>query len=378
MKKKIIVLGSTGSIGESTLDVARNFPDLFEIVGLSAHARKTRLLIQQNEFNCSACCLSGLQAQDPDFPYYGEQGILQMLRNTEADIVVNGIAGAKGFLPSLVSLETKKDLALANKETMVMAGPLVIETAVKNNCKILPVDSEHSALFFLIEKHGKPRISELILTASGGAFRDTPKHELANVTIADALSHPTWTMGKKITIDSATMANKGLEVIEAVELFDFTADNIKVTIHPQSMVHSLVRTTDGSLYAQISSPDMRVPIQNALSYPDQLPCKYGYMDIINNNLTFKPVEAGKFPMLETAFFCAKERKAYPVAYNAANEVAVKYFLQESISFLAIPETVAAVLEPDWGYLLGSTEEILDADTRARNYAEKYIKENLLS
>ena len=252
--KKILVLGCTGSIGSQTVDIVRNMKDQFSICGLAVGNNKEKLNSLCKEFNCKGAVF----AED------GIEGIRSLVESCDADIAVNGIAGSAGLEPSLIVLENGIDLALANKETVVMAWDLVKSTAEKYNAKIIPVDSEHSAIFNLTQKIGIENISQIVITASGGPFRDFTKEQLENVTVEQALHHPTWNMGKKITIDSATLANKGLEVIEACRLFNQPAKNIKVVVHPQSLVHSLVRTKDGMLYAQISNPDMRHPIFGAL------------------------------------------------------------------------------------------------------------------
>ena len=243
-------MGATGSIGTNCIDIIRKNPELFEIAGLSAYRDKVTLEKLSAEFKIQNCILSSET---------GEAKLLEMIRTTDADIAVNGISGASGLMPSKAALESGKDLALANKETIVMAGNLVRSLATLNHKQILPVDSEHSAVFNLIEAYGRESVSEIILTASGGPFRTWNKDRLASVTPSDALKHPTWSMGSKITIDSASLANKGLEVIEACRLFDILPDYVKVVVHPQSLIHSFIRTKDGVLYAQISHPDMRPP-----------------------------------------------------------------------------------------------------------------------
>ena len=263
---KIAVLGATGSIGRNTLDVIRAHPERFEPVLLSAYADSDSLRRLQEEFPGARC----VAASREDLP--------AAIRSCGAALAVNGIAGAAGLLPSLTVLESGADLALANKETVVMAWPLVKEAATRNGARIIPVDSEHSAVFSLVNAHGAAAIAEVLLTCSGGPFRNHATEELSWVRAKDALAHPTWTMGPKITIDSATLANKGLEVIEAARLFDMPPEKIKVVIHPQSIVHSMVRLRDGAVYAQLSRPDMRLPIHNALFYPEITPCAFAALD----------------------------------------------------------------------------------------------------
>ncbi len=286
MQKKIIILGVTGSIGKSTLQVVKKHRDKFIIVAASAHSNEQELISVSKDFNIPVLVLSGRKAKSPIINYSGKDSIINMLMETEADIVVNGVAGADGLLPSIVSLQTGKDLALANKETIVMAGKLIMQLAEDSGRKIIPVDSEHSAIFHLLQNRNINSVNEIILTASGGPFRLTPLENFSKITLEDALQHPTWDMGKKITVDSATMANKGLEIIEAHVLFSFPGEKIKVLIHPESIVHSLIRSTDASMYAQISNPDMKVPIANALFYPLLADSPFGKLNLAEKSLNF--------------------------------------------------------------------------------------------
>jgi len=363
--KKIIVLGATGSIGKSAIDIIRHFPERFAVAGLSAHRDREGLASLANEFGIKRPVLSGET---------GEQALLDMIRNTDADIVVNGIAGASGLLPSKAALESCKDLALANKETIVMAGNLVRALAAKTGKKILPVDSEHSAVFNLIEAYGKDSVSEIVLTASGGPFRTWERARLENVTPEDALKHPTWSMGAKITIDSASLANKGLEVIEAVRLFDVAPDRVKVVVHPQSLVHSFIRTTDGVLYAQVSPPDMRHPILSALSWPEYVP---NYLEPLAFDklctMQFEPPRYEDFPLLGLAYRAAGLSGRYTIAFNAANEEAVAAFLDRRISFTGLAEITAKTLEADWSGEPGTFEDVVEADALARSKAREHIK-----
>ncbi len=364
--KRIIVLGATGSIGKSALDVIRRNPDCFSICALSAHTDARALSSLTDEFPGAKAVLSGTE---------GEQALLSMIRDTDADIVVNGIAGASGLLPSVATLESGKDLALANKETIVMAGPLVRATAIRNGRNILPVDSEHSAVFSLISAYGKDAVSEVILTASGGPFRTWDEERIRQAKAADALKHPTWSMGSKITIDSASLANKGLEVIEAVRLFDLSPDSIKVVVHPESLVHSFIRTRDGVLYAQVSHPDMRHPILSALSWPETFMNDLKPLSFDEAfSMRFEPPRRQAFPMLGLAYRAASLGCLYPICYNAANEIAVEKFLSGSIPFGGIAELVAAVMDDDWSTEPSSIEEVLEADRRARGNAMQYVEE----
>ena len=286
---------------------------------------------------------------------------------------MNGIAGASGLLPSLAALRSGKDLALANKESLVMAGNIVQREAAAQGRKVLPVDSEHAALFSMLQCQAADEVSELILTASGGAFRDLPHAELSKVRFADALRHPTWKMGAKITVDSATMANKGLEVIEAHRLFGIALSRIRVLIHPQSLVHSLVRTVDGTLHAECSTPDMRIPIQNALTFPATRANEVDALDLIGRSLTFLPVDPVKYRMLDLAYQAAGLSAAHPIVYNAANEVAVAAFMEDAIPFTAIAAVVEDVLEASPGGEPATVQDVLAIDADARRLAEKRMR-----
>lgn len=370
MKKKILVLGCTGSIGSSALDIVRRFPDLFSVCGLTAHARKTELEKLCREFSCTNAA-TAVTEDSPD-------EIRCVIEKSNADIAVNGIAGSAGLMPSVWCLQNNINLALANKETVVMAGPLIKELASAKGRSVIPVDSEHSALFFLIERFGKERVSSLILTASGGPFRTLSADKLASVTLEDALKHPTWNMGKKISIDSATLANKGLGVIEACRLFDMPPEKVKVAVHPQSLVHSLIQTVDGDLYAQISEPDMRRPILSALTWPEVIENDLKKLDLTSAVgdegicMNFFAPRFKDFPLLGCAYEAQKAGGAYTIAYNAANEVAVEFFLQRKIGFTAIQNTVTAVLDKDWSQEPENFEAVFALDTKARKAALAFV------
>ena len=372
-RKKLLILGSTGSIGINALEVVSEKRDLFEIVGLAAHRNESSLLEQAARFGVSKLALSGEPPKDNRIGYHGWEGLLHLIEDTDADIVLNGIAGAAGFLPSLTSIQTGKHLALANKETLVMAGELVLAEAKKRGVAILPVDSEHSAVFQMISRFDKNSIQSIVLTASGGAFRDLPKERLSSVTPALALNHPTWNMGKKITIDSASLANKGLEVIEAHHLFEMPPERIQVVIHPQSYVHSLIETKDGNFYAQIGKPDMRIPILNALTYPEILSHSMGKLSLTNVNLSFFEPDREKYPMLPLAYQALRRGGTYPLVYNAANEVAVEAFIQGQIPFTGIPRLVQETLEwCDWPLGIEGVEMVLETDARVRAIAQAIL------
>lgn len=360
--KKVLILGCTGSIGKSTIDIIRNEKDSFSICGLQANQNAEKLHSLSIEFNCKST-LTKIEGTD---------GIKRLISETEPDIVVNGISGAAGLLPSKFVLENKIDLALANKESVVMAWPLIKELSEKNGAKIIPVDSEHSAIFCLINQIGFQNIAKIIITASGGPFRNYTKEMLETVTLDQALKHPTWSMGKKITIDSATLANKGLEVIEAQRLFNISTKNIKVAVHPQSFVHSMVQTNDGMIYAQISNPDMKHPIINALRWPENKQNFLEPFDFYDKEFSFYKPNLTLFPMLEYAFSAADLGKSYTIAYNASNEIAVDAFINKQISFTQIPKVVNAVLQKDWTKSPDSFEDVFSQDQNARNIARDFI------
>ena len=360
--KNILVLGCTGSIGTSTLEIARNMGEQFKICGLTAHTSEERLQTLCEYFKCPGALTSKA----------GVESIADLIEKTNPDIVVNGIAGAAGLLPSKITLEHGKDLALANKETVVMAWPLIKNLAEENNARVIPVDSEHSAIFTLMQHIKKENIASIVITASGGPFRTFSREDLESVTLEQTLAHPTWKMGKKITVDSATLANKGLEVIEAARLFDFPTEQIEVVVHPQSLVHSLVRTHDGMLYAQISEPDMKHPIFSALTYPKNETPYIPPFDLFDNTMTFFKPRVHDFPLLGYAFEAAKKAKSYTIAYNAANEVAVNAFLEKKIAFTTIARIVRAVLDKDWTYTPRAFDEVFEQDKHARAYAQEIL------
>jgi len=368
MKKKISVLGATGSIGKSSLDViSRNRKD-FEVVLLSAHSNRNELASLSSQWPSAVCVLSGEES--------GKEKLIQAIAASCADITINGISGGAGLEPSLAAIRSGSNLALANKETIVMAGELVFRLANEKKVKILPVDSEHSAIFHLIEAFGSFNIEEIILTASGGPFRNLSLKEMESVRPADALVHPTWKMGPKITIDSASMANKGLEIIEACTLFNMPPEKIKVVIHPQSVVHSMVRLCNGVIYAQLSKPDMRHPIHDALYWPQTTPSGLEPLNFDSLTLQFEKPDTQKFAMLDLAWKAAKNGGLYPCAYNAANEIAAAAFLEKKIGFLDIPKITASVLEADWPSGSLTLEAVLKADADARQKAASFIKNHL--
>ncbi|MCL2044578.1 MAG: 1-deoxy-D-xylulose-5-phosphate reductoisomerase [Treponema sp.] len=374
MKKRVAVLGATGSIGKNALDVISQEKDHFEIVLLSAYNNGKTLDDIGRQWPNAELVLSGAAG--------GKESLLAAIANTGADIVLNGISGAAGLEPSMAAIEAGCDLALANKETLVMAGPLVLARAGEKNVQLIPVDSEHSAVYHMIQAHGKDNLEEIVLTASGGPFRNYPAEAMEKINPQDALAHPTWNMGTKITIDSATMANKGLEVIEAVRLFGFPPDKIKVVIHPQSIVHSMIRMKDGVLYAQLSRPDMRHPIQAALHHSSNLLpltsyllTSFPYSPLTFDNpfaLEFQPPDMERFPLLAFAYEAVKKGGLYPCAYNAANEAAVTAFLEGSIGFLDIGRITQYVLDKDWSTEPEDIALVMDADRHARTLVKEKL------
>ena len=363
--KRVLVLGCTGSIGTNAINIAKNMPEDFKICGLQAHSASSKKKLK--EMAEAFSCPSLLTCEDNS-----KEAFQKLIEESKPDIVVNGIAGASGLLPSKIVLENKIDLALANKETIVMAGPLIKALSRKTGAKLLPVDSEHSAIFNLVNQCGRENIAKIIITASGGPFREYSLEELKNVTLEQALNHPTWKMGKKITIDSSTLANKGLEVIEAAYLFDAKAQDIQVVVHPQSLVHSLVQTKDGMLYAQISDPDMKHPIFGALTWPENKETYLEPFSLFDKTMTFYKPRTDVFPLLDYAFECVKKGLGYTIAFNAANEVAVAAFLQKKIAYLDIAKTVRAVLDKDFSAAPDDFDAVFECDSRARKLAGDLI------
>ena len=361
--KRVLVLGCTGSIGSQTLDIIRHCPQQFTLVGLSCGRNKAALQKLCDEFHCPGTLYSE----------EGKEGLARLLDVAKADIAVNGVAGSAGLEPSVMVLDRGISLALANKETVVMAWDLVKALAQKNNASIIPVDSEHSAVFCLINQAKAHNVSELVITASGGPFRTWSKEELKTVSLSQALKHPTWQMGPKITIDSASLANKGLEVIEACRLFDMQSSQVTVVVHPQSLVHSLVRTKDGMLYAQISEPDMRHPIQNALTWPDMQSSYLKPFTLAGTEMSFFAPRTDIFKMLPLAYEAARTGGMATIAYNAANEIAVQAFMESRIGFLNIADIVEVVLNHDWKHVPQTIDAVMEADVHSRAYAQEAVK-----
>jgi 1-deoxy-D-xylulose-5-phosphate reductoisomerase len=382
--KSLSLLGSTGSIGCNVLAVVRQFPERFRIVGLSAGSRIDILAEQVREFKPECVSVGDPQLIDAlanKLPssyrsriVSGGEGNCTVASLPAADMVVSAVVGSVGLLPALAAIRAGKDVGLANKETLVMAGRLIMDTVQQYQVRLLPIDSEHSAIFQALEAGRKADVARIILTASGGPFRTWKNEALANVTPEQALAHPNWSMGRKISIDSATLMNKGLEVIEARWLFDVEPEQIEVVVHPQSIVHSLVEYHDGSVVAQLGIPDMRIPIAYALSYPQRLPLGLSRLNLARcGGLTFEQPDLERFPALRMAFDALAMGGVKPAVLNAANEVAVEAFLAGRIRFTRITEIVGTALrEIAQGDEL-DLQAILGADQEAREVAKREIQ-----
>jgi len=383
MRKNIILLGSTGSIGCNTLDIIKEFPDHFQVVGLTAGSNGDRLKEQIEIFKPGVVALLDQSAAHrlkekcrhlPVEILSGIEGLKAVATLSEGHLVVSAIVGAAGLLPTFSAIRSKKEIALANKETMVMAGELVNKEVKEYHTRLLPVDSEHSAIFQSLEGHRKEDLSKLILTASGGPLWDLPRAAQSKVTPEEALNHPNWKMGAKISIDSATMMNKGLEMIEARWLFDVVPEKIEIVIHRQSVIHSMVEFVDGSVIAQLGIPDMRGPIAYALNYPERLPLKLPRLDLTQiGKLTFFKPDLERFPCIHLAYEAMQSGGTFPTVLNAANEEAVGAFLEKKIPFSEIPSVIQQTLgahNPKSGKDL---DEILMADQWAREEARGVVK-----
>ncbi len=374
-RKKVVVLGSTGSIGESALKVARDIPERMELVGLAACRSGEKLAGQLAATGAKHACLSDAAAAAAvrdDLPAgvdlrAGEEGLVELATLEEADLVLVAIVGVAGLRPALAALEAGKDLAVASKEILVMAGEQVMATAARTGARVLPVDSEHNAIFQCLEGHRPEEVSRLILTASGGPFRSLPAAGLAAVTVEQALDHPTWDMGPKITVDSATLFNKGLEMIEARWLFGVEMGRVDVVVHPQSIVHSMVEFSDGSVLAQLSTTDMCFPIQYAITWPERVPNTLPPLDFAAlARLEFEAPRREDFPALDLARRAGEVGGTLPAVMNAANEVAVARFLAGGCPFPAIWEHVAAVMGDHRVVEHPSLEDLVAADAWARS------------
>jgi 1-deoxy-D-xylulose-5-phosphate reductoisomerase len=380
--KYISLLGASGSIGTQTLDIIRSHPDEFQLAAMSIgkNIELGRKII--DEFTpaiVSVASKEDCERLRKEYSsrvkfVYGEEGLVEVAAHSKTDIVVNAVVGSVGLLPTLEAIEAGKTIALANKETLVTAGHIVTEAAKKHGVKILPVDSEHSAIFQCLQGEKEKNVEKIILTASGGSFRDRKREELQNVTVEEALRHPNWSMGAKITIDSATMMNKGLEVIEAHWLFHLPYEQIDVLLHKESIIHSMVQFHDSSVIAQLGTPDMRVPIQYALTYPDRLELrgakKLNLVEI--GTLHFQAVDFERYRCLKFAYEAGKAGGSLPTVLNAANEEAVEGFLKGQISFLAIEELIEQALERHQVVQQPTLDEIREIDRETRQYVKSLL------
>ena len=381
-KQRVVILGATGSVGVNTLRVIEQFPERFEVLGLTAY-RNVKLLAEQvRRFNPRRVSV-GTQEDAEDLAAslmrpsvrigYGVEDLVEIAALKGADLVVSSIVGAAGLVPTLTAIRAGKRIALSNKETLVIAGRLVMEEAARHGSEIIPVDSEHSAIFQCLAGEDKEKVRRLILTASGGPFHGFSPQDMDRVTPEDALRHPKWDMGRKISIDSASLMNKGLEVIEARWLFDIPVDRIEVLVHPQSIVHSMVEFVDGSVLAQMGNPDMRLPISYALGYPDRLPTGLMPLDLVRNGpLTFMPPDQEKFPCLSLAYEAIRAGGLMPAVLNAANEVAVEAFLSRKLDFSEIAEIIRETMMTLNVENYTTIEDVLRTDLKARKAAREVI------
>lgn len=386
IKNPIIILGSTGSVGTQGIDVAlkNNIP----VDALAANNNADLVSRQARALKVSSCAMADpaaardlkIKLADTDISVYsGTEGICQMIEHSNAKTVLNAITGQAGLLPTLATIQSKKNLALANKESLVVAGDIVIKEAAKNSSSILPVDSEHCAIHQCLKCGRKREVKKLILTASGGPFYNKPSESLYNVTKSQVLSHPTWSMGAKITVDSATLMNKGFEVIEAMHLFNVNASDIEVVVHRESIIHSMVEYIDNSVIAQMSVPDMRFCIQYALSYPDRTKAVISPLSLADiGSLSFGRPDTETFPLLKTAFRAAQKGGALPAVLNAANEIAVNAFLNDEIKFNTIADAVISVLDhmENEAVKITALDDIIDEDKKARAYTRELINKQI--
>ena len=380
--KNLTILGSTGSIGASTLEVVAAHPDMFRVVALTAGANLELLKSQIETFKPDlvsvltaekARTLSRMLSGKKPQIMHGIEGMIAAATASDTTMVVAAIVGAAGLVPTAAAVMAGKDVALANKETLVTAGHLIMEMVRNKGVKLYPVDSEHCAVFQSMAGHRNEDISRVILTASGGPFLNWDKERLASATVTDALNHPNWSMGRKITVDSATMMNKGLEVIEARWLFNIPVQRIAVNIHPQSIIHSMVEYVDGSVMAQLGMPDMKGPIAYALTYPARVTSGVKPLDLTTlSGLTFFNPDSDRFPALQLAYRAAQSGESMPAIMNAANEVAVEAFLEGRIGFMAIAESIERVMDLHAPHALGSIEEVLEADRWGRVTAREVL------
>lgn len=379
--KKISILGSTGSIGTQALDVVRNNKE-FKVLALSTNKNIDLLEKQALEFKPELVSVGSkkdsLILKERLRPYnikvsYGMEGLIQVASENDADILLNSVVGMIGLKPTMKAIESGKTIALANKETLVTGGEIVMRELKKRNVSMIPVDSEHSAIFQCLKSGNKEEVEKIIITASGGPFRGRSKSDIEKVTLKDALNHPNWEMGRKITIDSATLMNKGLEIIEAKWLFDVELDKIEAIVHPQSIIHSMVEFVDGSVIAQMGEPDMRVPIQYALTYPKRTPSNVKKLNLLeSNNLTFETPDTEVFPCLNLAIDSINLGGTMPTVLNASNEVAVEYFLNEKIKFVDIPLIVKKSMDLHKNIINPSLDDIINSDRETRENVINFL------
>jgi 1-deoxy-D-xylulose-5-phosphate reductoisomerase len=381
--KRIAVLGSTGSIGKSTLDVIRKFPDKFRVAALSAHSNARLLAAQAREFKPELVCLTdealaGSWKKAPKAKlFFGFSGLDELLRDRRIDMVVVAISGSSALRPLWKAIEEKKEIATANKEALVMAGPLINRLSARKRVKIIPIDSEQSAIWQCLEHEDRAKLKRIYLTASGGPFRQHSRAQLKKITVQDALTHPRWKMGRKITVDSATLMNKGLEVLEAMCLFGVGAEKIEVVIHPESIIHSMVEFIDGVVMAQLSVTDMRIAIQYAISYPERLPTAIKGIDFVKlKSLNFARPDLDKFPCLALALEAARKGGTMPAVLNAANEISVDAFMGKKIGFNSISGIIAKVMKLHRNFAEPSLRDVLDADKWARQEAINLIERGI--
>lgn len=379
--KNIAILGSTGSIGTQALDVVRNNKEQFNIIALSANRNIDLLKNQIEEFKPKYVAMYNKEkAKDLKDSSIcnvevlaGMEGLLEISALDGVDIVLTSVVGTIGLLPTLNAIKHNKTIALANKETLVTAGEIIMKKAEENNVKVIPVDSEHSAIFQCLQGNNTKHLDRIILTASGGPFRGIESKDLKNISSKDALKHPNWSMGSKITIDSATLMNKGLEVIEAKWLFNLDSDKIDVVVHPQSIIHSLVEFVDGSVLAQLGLPDMRLPIQYALTYPNRINCKMERLDLTQiKKLTFEKPDTKTFPCLDLAYEALRLGGTMPAVLNAANEELVLQFLDENIGFYDIPIRIEKAMAKHNNIENPKIDDILEVDKSTREYINNFF------
>jgi 1-deoxy-D-xylulose-5-phosphate reductoisomerase len=390
--KAITLLGSTGSIGTQTLDIVAQYPDQFRVVGMVA-GRNVELFAQQvlqfrpeiiaiqDESKLAELKEAIAELKPQPIILSGQAGVVEVARYGDASVVVTGIVGCAGLLPTIAAIESGKDIALANKETLIAGGPVVLPLVEKHGVKLLPADSEHSAIFQCLQGVPDQGLRKIILTASGGAFRDWDVADLPKVTVADALKHPNWSMGRKITVDSATLMNKGLEVIEAHYLFGLDYDDIEIVIHPQSIIHSMIELQDTSVLAQLGWADMRLPILYTMSYPERLHTDWERLDLVKvGSLTFRAPDHQKYPCMNLAYAAGRAGGCMPAVLNAANEQAVAMFLEEQIRFLEIPKVIEQACDKytDRNQSNPVLEDILEADRWAREFVAKSVRDAVMA